>query len=485
MTRLALALALALVLASSALASASPPRRHCATPHRLAHQPLPALADREAAIAFAGPKTTRDGFGGGFYELASANFAVKWKDPSVTMAEAAIVSDALELAWAKFVGELGHRPCTGCDQFRLNAYISRDTDDPYIDFTGGYAWIDDDGYPYFVISRDIFTGPDAASTIRAVAVHEFYHDIQLSTGAFAWSVSPYLWFWEATAEWATQEALPALPDPFIYSGAYALKSELPLYYYGDPFGGDPVAGVHQYGASIFFRFVTDKLSAPAIIVNTWEQAAAEAEPLAVVASQLPGGDLPSLHAEFAARNAIWDHEFRDHVLASLALFKQFDPSLDEIAARVPASGIADTALARAPHGFGYAIVEVARPDSGRFAVQVTMTASPQATLAATVAYGVPGAATYTPLVFDGSTGTATVELPARIERAYLVIAPTTDERLTSAPIATRYTVTPLPALPEPEPEPETGGCCDAGTSGPLGALAPSVWALFALRRRRH
>jgi uncharacterized protein (TIGR03382 family) len=485
MARLAVALSLSLslflFLSCFVLGSASAsPQHRCGTPDLLASLPRPALAPRTSGIALTGHKITRDAFGGGFEELITHNFAVKWKDPSITQAQAQVVGDALEAAWTKYIGQLGHAPCTGCQQFRLNAYISRSIDNPPIDFGGGYAWIDDDGYPYFVISRDLLA-PGAEATVRAVAVHEFYHDIQFSTGAYAWETTPYGWFWEATAEWASQEVLPGEADPFVFSGAFALKSELPLYHYGDPFGGDPVEGVHQYGASIFFRFVTDKLSAPDIVVNAWEQGQASSEPLAEVARHLPSDDLPSLHTEFAARNAIWDHLFRHHVLGSLALFKQFDPTLDEIAHRVPAAGVVSTQLARAPYGFGYSTIEIERPAAGRFGVEVTMTPSGPATLAATVVYGAPGSATYTPLVFEGTTGTATIDLPPGVERAYLVVSPTTDERLTGAPIPMTFEVTPL----APEPEPDDSGCCGAGSSSPAGSLALGLVAMIGLGRRRR
>ena len=479
------------VAASQAGPTAASLERRCGTVEL-----LPGLANRPRPPAFLDSvvpltKSTRDAFGGTFQQVLSANFAVKWTDTTLTTAQAQVVADALERAWAKYIDELGHAPCTGCNMYRLNAYISRATDTPDIDFAGGYAWIDDQGYPYFVISRDIFSQPDANAQIAAVAAHEFYHDIQFSTGAFEWETTEYGWFWEATAEWAAQQALPESGEPFVFSGAFALRSELPVYHYGDPFGSDRLAGVHQYGAAIFFRYLTDKLS-PSVVVNTWEQASAAAEPLAEISSRLTSSDLETIHTEFAARNAIWDYSYRQFILDSLTLFKTNHPERDEIAARVPATGAAAaTALVRSPYGFGYSTIEIARPESGRFDVRVDMTAALPATLHATLVYGTPGAATYTPLAVAGTSATATVELPAGVTTAYLVISTTTSERLTGNAIPVTYQVTPM-APPDmgsgsgsgmPGDE-EGGGCCQSGSNpvGPLGLAL--VVMLIALRRRR-
>jgi len=472
-------LALVTVLVTSTIASAGPLDHRCGTTELLATRPIPRLA-QVLHRAAAGPKGAREGFPGTTFQTTeSTNFAVKWADATITTAQAQIVADGLEIAWAKYIDDLGHDPCTGCDTFKLNAYIARATDTPSIDYAGGYAWVDDAGFPYFVISREIFSQPDAAASVQAVAVHEFYHDIQFSTGAFVWDTTQYGWFWEATAEWASQEALPTASDPFVFSGAFALTSELPVYHYGDPFGADAVTGVHQYGAAIFWRYLTDKLSAPSVIVNTWEQSTADAEPLAAVTAQLPSSDLVTIHTEFAARNSIWDYPYRQFILDSIDLYQSAFPNLDLIAARVPAAGVALTPLARSPYGFGYSTIEIARPATGRFSAEIEI-ASPTAQVHGTLVYGAPGAATYTPLETTGQTATATIDLPAGVDTAYLVVSVTTDERLTGSAILLSYKVTPL----EPEPEPEAGGCCDAGTN-PRGAMVLAFGAIVALRRRRR
>lgn len=472
---------------ASPVAAGGPAAHRCGTPSLLRAGPIPPRAAQvPALLGPAGQKLTRDGFGGGFQQHLSTNFAIKWTDPSVTVAQAQIVADALELAWSKYIDDLGHDPCTGCTTYRLNAYIARAQDNPGIDFSGGYAYVDNEGYPYFVISRAIFAEGDAMATIRAVSVHEFYHDIQFSTGAFEWGATQYGWFWEATAEWASMEALPGTGDPFVFSGPFALTSELPLYYYGDPFGEDQVTGVRQYGAGIFFRHVTDTLGAPGVIVNTWEDSSASAEPLAAMAAQLPSRDLVTLHTEFAAKNAIWDYAYRQFIISSIGLYKGAFPDMTEIQGFVPPQGIGLTTLPRSPYGFGYATIELRRPPTGRFKIDAQLTpGSVPAELHGTVVYGEPGAATYTPLEVTGTTGTLTMDVPESAVRLYLVLSTTTDERLTGQAIPLAYAVTPVAPVEEPAPGDEMGGCCQTG-SGPSGsAVVLGGVVLLVLRRRRR
>ncbi|HEU0034642.1 MAG TPA: DUF6055 domain-containing protein [Kofleriaceae bacterium] len=448
---------------------------------------LPALASRPRIDASAvpltanGDKLTRDGFGAGYTTKLTNNFAVKWRDPSVTDAEAQLVADSLEKAWSKYIVELGHDVCTGCGTYRLNAYIARPADSPSIEFSGGYAWIDDEGYPFFVISRDVFELPRAAERVQAIAVHEFYHDVQFSTGAFAWGEGEHGWFWEATAEWAAQETLPELPDPFLFVGALAVKSELPLYYYGDALGGDAVSGLHQYGASLFFRYATQTLGDPALVVDAWKHGAPRAEPLATIAAELPPDrELPALYGEFAAHAAVWDYPEpqRAFIVDSIAQYQQMYAAVDPIAARVPAEGIAMTTLVRPPYGYGYAVIELARPATGRFEVEARISSSGAATLQGAVVYGAPGAATYEPLaIADGTTGSAQIDLPDDIDVAYLVVSTITDERVTGDPIPLAYRVTPVE-------RDDVGAGCDAGGGGAGWLVLGALVAPLAQRRRR-
>jgi hypothetical protein len=483
-------LVMLVLLALAQPAAADVPHVRCGTPRLLATQRIPKLATRSPRTRLLdGPKQVQDTFGEAYQILESTNFAVKWLDLSIQPDLAQLAVDALEQSWTKYIDEFGHAPCETCDEFKINAYITGAMETPAIDYAGGYAWVDQGGNPYFVISKDLFASVDSAETIASVAAHEFYHDVQFASGAFTFETTPYGWFWEATAEWAAQHVLPDAADPFVFSGAFALRSELPLYFYGDPFGENQVEGVHQYGAAIFWRFVTDKLGSPAAIVDTWEEAGADAEPMNEVEARLPSGDLAALHTEFAARNVLWDYPYRDFILASIANYQAFSPELDLISLRVPANGTPRAPLPRPPYGFGYTTIEIARPDLGQMTVEVSTIVNANVALHGTVVFDQPGGPTYLPLPVDAATATGrlTIDFPAGVERAYLVVSITTPTRITSSPFAVQFAAT--PGVPEDESEPdggEGGGCCQTARGGEASALGlAGIVAILLGRRRRR
>ena len=188
-------LPLTLLVVVTTSASAAPHRDpiRCGTPERLSGLDR----TKPPPVALGGAtKVTRDAFGGTHTVRESDNFAVKWQSTALTDAQAQVVLDALEHAWVVYTA-LGHGVPTGADTYRMNAYVHGAADNPPIDFDGGYATIDDQGYPYFVLSNSLFEYGD--EVVEAVAVHELYHDYQMSLPGFA--AESTAWFWESTAEW--------------------------------------------------------------------------------------------------------------------------------------------------------------------------------------------------------------------------------------------------------------------------------------------
>ncbi len=463
----------------------------CGTPERLdliAQQPLasefPALATSE--------KLVRDAFDNAYTQRLSTNFVVKWLDSSITQTDAQNVLDALERGWSKYVTELRHSAPTGALTYRINAYLSRETDQPAIDYAGGYATIDFEGFPYLVVSRDLLSKPQ---NLEKVSIHELYHLIQFATGAYPGTT--YAWYWEATADWAAIQTVPTNPKSYVLSGGLALRPDLPLYSWVD-FRTDYIAGTHQYGASLFFVHLTNKFGDPQIVAASWKNAPLGAEPIAMVTSLLPAStSLPTLFAEFAAHNAIWDYPGRDAIQASIALFKESYPTADEIAARVPAAGAPLTMLQEKTYGLGYATIELARPSTGWVDVELQMTQlAPDVRLQATFVAGSPGSAIYTPLTIDGTKATGKLGFPEGVTTAYLSIAPTTDRRTTAIEVPLSYRVTPTEGPPIAIDNPNDNGAassdgdvvpvlggCRAGGGWSTWFPGIAVLALFLVRRR--
>jgi MYXO-CTERM domain-containing protein len=489
-------LAVALVVAITAAAAPAAADTHayrCGLVDR-----LPQLHDRAkpAPVAHAGPgKVLRDGFGGPFTGVReSANFAVKWQSADVSEEKAQTILDTLEASWVVYAA-IGHVGPTGTDTFKLNAYIHNINDNPSIEFDGGYASIDDEGYPYFVISANI----EDTETIQHVTAHELYHDYQLSLPAFQ-DFSAY-WFWESTADWAAQEVYPASSDGYSFVGGYALLPELALFSAGDPFAKDPLPGYHQYGASIFERFLTDREDDPTLIATAWESSQSSDDPLRVLDGLLAEGSTAEVFAAMAAHNTVWDYPQRDLILPWIDYFAAAFPSRPPFHATVfgdGTGGFLDSPATRPLHSWGYHHIRLLRPDSGVVEISLELDAQgslgTSATWFATVV-GVPatGAPEYTAVPISGGTGELTVTLPEGEgdDIHYLAIGLTGDSRDDTETFAYRYRIAPgdAPAGPDAgpgeEPGDDPGGCCSTGGGGASGsALLALLVGLVVARRRR-
>lgn len=494
-----LTLGLALVVALTAAAAPAAADRHsfrCGTPAR-----LPQLHTRVTPPPVAsagGVKVVRDGFPGPYTGVReSANFAVKWQSADVSEEKAQTILDTLEASWLVYAA-IGHVGPTGTDTYKLNAYIHNINDNPSIEFDGGYAWVDDQGYPYFVISANI---TDTA-TIQHVTAHELYHDYQLSLPAFA--EGPAYWFWEATADWAAQEVYPESSDGYSFVGGYALLPELPLFSAGDPFAEDPLPGYHQYGASIFPRYLTDRHDDPTLVAQAWETAQSSDDPLRILDGLLASGTTAEVFTDMAARNTVWDYPQRDLILPWIEYFAAAFPGRSSYHATVfgdGTGGFLDSPATRPLHSWGYHHIRMLRPDSG--AVEISLELDAQGSFGTDASWfatvvGVPAGAApeYTAVPISGTTGELTLTLPEGEgdDIHYLAIGLTTDTRDDTETFAYRYRIAPgeAPAGPDAgpgeEPEDPPGGCCSTSGGGATGsALLALLVGLMLLRpaRRGH
>jgi len=442
------------------------PLHRCGVPEQLhqlrdrirVHPPIPTLAGPE--------KLTRDGFAGPYSVRESENFAVKWQSAQVSEADAQLVLDSLELAWSTYVLEWGHRTPIGGDTYRVNAYIATENDTPSIAY-GGYASLDDEGFPYLVMSARALNA--SAAIVTHLAVHEFYHDIQFSRQSYYSEVA--YWYWEATASWASQEVQPNELTPYYSIGMYALAGELPINFMGDPHS-DGFLGSHHYGASLFPLYLTDRFDDLSIVVDTWENAAVDGDPLADLDVRL-GGELASAFSDFSARNATWDHERREFITPWIEWWSdEYDVS--PIALKVGPAGTDWVAIERAPHPYGYVTIEIERP-AAPMQIEVEADLAPAADLQpmlhATLVRVHGGTATYVPVVSRGGSVTTALDLPADEPTAYLSLAVTTAAR-GDRTIPTRLRVAP-----------ESSGCRAAGGEGP--GLALLMVAALVVRRDRQ
>ena len=481
---------LALPASAAAGQPGLPPAVRCGTMERL-DRALLVPARRRARILHppAAGKTTRDSFGGWAHLRESDNFAVKWTSDDIGDADAGVAVATLEESWSRYIGGLAQDLPTGADQFRVNAYVVGPNDALSIDFTGGYTDLDSEGYPYVVMSADLFAPSADRDAVRHVLSHEFYHAVQFATGAFAGQEAR--WYWESTAEWASQEVYPDLPDGYDLIGAFALTSELAVFDGADPLMRS-LSSYHQYGVSVFFRYLVERSQSSTLVADSWRSAGAQDDPLDVVGGLLPDGDVAAAYREFAPHTALWDFAHRDLILTAVQSWTRNDPGVGRFVAGVGHSGTGGWTTIRddrLPRAFGTNVVEMVRPDSGQLELSVEVEpagslgtpSTAQVTLVRESGAGI----TYTPIALTGGAGAATASLPEGEERAYLVVAATADTRSTEEIFPYRFwvgrAVQPEPQ-PSADPDGEGGGCAVGGRSG-RGSTAGALAALLMLLAR--
>jgi len=163
-----------------------------------------------------------------------------------------------------------------------------------------------DAWAYCVLdndySADEFPTNTPLENLQVTAAHEYFHAVQFGYDAYEDG-----WLMEATATWAEDELFPDVDDNLQY------LPESPLVKPGQPLDTFNDAGA-QYGTWIFFRFLTEGITAsegglPTLVRDIWRRADGAAGgrdeySIQAVANTLDdyGYDLTSVYAIFAAAN---------------------------------------------------------------------------------------------------------------------------------------------------------------------------------------
>ncbi len=189
---------------------------------------------------------------------------------------------AFESAWAFEVGRLGFRPPKpdassqdhGPDG-RLDVYLADvglndlagyvATDDPHAS-DGGYAYRD---YSAYVVVDDDFATWQLGSSggqggLRVTAAHELFHAVQ-----YAYDSGEDRWLMEGTAAWMEDQFADDVNANREWLRASPLTQPwVPI---------DSSEGDHEYGAWIFFRYLTESLARGGVdtsfVRRVWELAA--------------------------------------------------------------------------------------------------------------------------------------------------------------------------------------------------------------------
>lgn len=220
----------------------------------------------------------------------SANFTVAWADGDATTSAANAASEALEAAWQALVEEQGWAPPVSSDDYFVWVIL-----DPSLSGTGLTYELSTadfpDGYPVILLN------PSYASNTRfwqSLAAHELNHALQYARRDYM-SGREEPWYWEASAEWGAELALPDVNMYATSSVYYADATDLRY---------SSMEGYHQYGMFPLNAFVEEFLAGDGAMLEVWERS--ESLPDArwdEVLSDTLGLDALTLFARFSAAYA--------------------------------------------------------------------------------------------------------------------------------------------------------------------------------------
>lgn len=408
------------------------PLSHCLTPTIMRERPLlarPPLANPLANQMKTGAKTLRDSFGNIPNTVISTNFALKWGSSRYYSATTAqILLDLFEESWLTEVTSMGHPAPWGTDQNLFNVYIG-DTgpEVPSALGAGGYFTYDNDWWPMIVISQ--YAADDIDMFGGQVVAHEFYHAVQDATQRYEYT-GDSAWYIEATAEWMAGEVFPQN----AYWGSsligFAFLPYLPLNFFDYPDTG-ALQEYHQYGAFIFPRYLSEQVADWQIIRDSWLDTTTEPDPLEVLRVLLAnrGFDLNQVFREFAAHNATWDYAEGEFYTQLLDWAGSSMPGENKhIVAELPSSGTSEwmqPPAATLPQRWGYNIVRLTAPDSGRMRVRVsaefTGSRGSASTMGAMVVRQTLSGREYIPVSMADGAGTVWLDRLDANETIYLVV----------------------------------------------------------------
>jgi hypothetical protein len=183
---------------------------------------------------------------------------------------------------------------------RLYGYCT--TDDP----NAGPSYPFGDVSAFCVLDNDYGpsqfpSGAVGLQALQVTAAHEFFHAVQAAYDFFDDAV-----LMEGTAVWMEDQVYDDVNDNYQYLAASALvRPDVPLDLALNDFSND-LAGF-QYGAFVFFRFLSETFEGPEIIREIWERADASptgADEYSIQAVDIAlGGHGATLRGTFAAFGA--------------------------------------------------------------------------------------------------------------------------------------------------------------------------------------
>jgi Family of unknown function (DUF6055) len=232
----------------------------------------------------------------------SENFTVNWLSGGSSIADASWVAAELEVAWEAFVDDQGWPAPVSSDDYLLWVLL-----DDSLGGTTGYTTVYTtpeypQGYPVIYLNPAYLAYPDFFS---ALVAHELMHALQYALRDWDGG-GDEPWYWEASAQWAIE---PAIPDNDVYAEQSVYYSWYPDYSF------DSMTDYHQYGMFVFNAWLEDEAFGRGAMQDVWLLSADRAgepwddilaEAFSTSAVDLWGGFAASMGNEALPESAIYE-----------------------------------------------------------------------------------------------------------------------------------------------------------------------------------
>jgi len=218
-------------------------------------------------------------------------------------------TDGTDGVWAKLTTLMGREPKSDQDIFekynggdgRFDVYIIHDSNVTTTDLKTAFGWTapyssgtsDNAHATYLVMNRDRIANARAPfnTKLKSNLAHEFMHVLQF-THDVARGWGDYAWLQESTSTWAEHYVFPDDDVEQEDSAAYLTAPEITL---------SSESGTHEYGAYLYWFFLTEKPGGTdSIIPSVWALAESQSS-LEAANAVSPGGFLET-YRDFAAAN---------------------------------------------------------------------------------------------------------------------------------------------------------------------------------------
>ena len=227
------------------------------------------------------------------------NFLVMYGSASQDKAQRA--ADAMEDAWTALVDEQGWTPPVSSDEYLI--WVIFDSGMSGTGLTTEYESNDfPQGYPVVYLNPNYSSDRDFWAHLAA---HEFAHTLQYAArDEWTWT-DDEAWFWEASAEWQVERALP---DVDVYADQVRWYSRYPWYRF------DSTDNQHQYGMGVFVGYLDEFVWGDTGLRDTWNASGSGDDWLDLLGETAPPDELWSGFAAQVANGGLRESALYEGVL---------------------------------------------------------------------------------------------------------------------------------------------------------------------------